>query len=187
MPACHAGGRWFESCTHRKWREEMSDNDAARRQSLILFFCHVLELHAPLPPFFYPPPHAHGRNRTKNHRFRPKTLKNGRNLAKNSRFRPKTLKNGRNLIKNRRFRPTPRGSHSSPPKVPPRAITPTWCKHRSLSTTCLPRQALNQQTPMSDRLHRYSNGPEFTRPLWWRGAPRPRCRRGRAAGPARRR
>ena len=25
MPACHAGGRWFESCTHRKWREEKSE------------------------------------------------------------------------------------------------------------------------------------------------------------------
>ena len=29
MPACHAGGRWFESCTHRK----------TRKQSRSRFFC----------------------------------------------------------------------------------------------------------------------------------------------------
>ena len=29
MPACHAGGRWFESCTHRK----------TRKQSAPGFFC----------------------------------------------------------------------------------------------------------------------------------------------------
>ena len=36
MPACHAGGRWFESCTHRKWREEKSE-DVLRHYSLFLF------------------------------------------------------------------------------------------------------------------------------------------------------
>ena len=35
MPACHAGGRWFESCTHRKWREEKSE-DVLRHYSLFL-------------------------------------------------------------------------------------------------------------------------------------------------------
>ena len=37
MPACHAGGRWFESCTHRKWREEKSE-DVLRHYSLFLSF-----------------------------------------------------------------------------------------------------------------------------------------------------
>ena len=33
--AFHAGGRWFESCTHRKWREEKSE-DVLRHYSLFL-------------------------------------------------------------------------------------------------------------------------------------------------------
>ena len=41
MPACHAGGRWFESCTHRKWREEKSE-DVLRHYSLFLsFYNHI--------------------------------------------------------------------------------------------------------------------------------------------------
>ena len=31
MPACHAGGRWFESCTHRKTRKQS--------RSRVFYFC----------------------------------------------------------------------------------------------------------------------------------------------------
>ena len=44
MPACHAGGRWFESCTHRKWREEKSE-DVLRHYSLFLFSFFILYKH----------------------------------------------------------------------------------------------------------------------------------------------
>ncbi len=44
MPACHAGGRWFESCTHRMWREEKSE-DVLRHYSLFLFFFFILYKH----------------------------------------------------------------------------------------------------------------------------------------------